>query len=472
MNKIIYQQLRTPNGFYIYDRSLDTIFTVTEDEYKEFKRLQHSEMASQSPVIKRYQKRGLLCENDVTVIQHPATDVLQHYCRNSLSSMILQVTQQCNLRCSYCAYSGAYHNRTHNSARMSFETAKKAIDFFLAKTRESSNIHFGFYGGEPLLEFDLIKCCVSYIKKVVEGKTVSFGITTNGTLLTDAIIQFLYENDFQLTVSIDGSKQEHDSCRVFPDGSGSFDIVMRNIRRVKELYSDYANKLMVSTVISPKADLNNMLEYFTSDEILSDTSMIMTPVTETGLKEQVNYKDSFFQVRKYEYLKLLLSLVGKLDQKDVSKLVAHSQRNFELLYRKLQQHIKTPSCIHHGGPCVPGLRRLFVMTDGRLFPCEKVGQSARCNQIGTIDSGFDLDNMNKLLNIGSLTANECKDCWALLNCKICAAELEYTEGQKEFTKKNKLKACEKSKRLAMTDLYEMCVLHEFGYRLNEEVIIL
>lgn len=472
MSQVVFQPLRTPRGCYIYDRSVDTIFAVSESEYQEFKRLQNAPDACDSPVIQRYQQRGLLRENHVTMIRHPATDALPHYCTNCLSSIILQVTQQCNLRCSYCAYSGAYHNRTHNSARMNFETAKRAIDFFLARAHESGRVHVGFYGGEPLLEFDLIKRCVAYVKEAVEGREITFGITTNATLLNDEKIQFLAENDVQLTISIDGSKQEHDACRVFPDGSGSFDIVMRSIRRVKELYPDYASRMMISTVVSPKSDLSHVLDYFSSDEVLSDTNIIMTPLVEAGLKEQIDYKDSFFQVRRYEYLKFLLSMIGKVDRKCVSQLVAHAKRDSERLYRQLQQHNEIPACVHHGGPCIPSVKRLFVMTDGTFFPCEKVSQSIACSRIGSVETGFQLENMERLLNIGSMTADACRNCWALSHCTICAAELDYTEGQQEFTLENKLKACEKSKRSVMADLYEMCVLHEFGYRLNEEVIIL
>jgi organic radical activating enzyme len=118
--------------------------------------------------------------------------------------MILQVTQQCNLRCQYCAYSGAYYNRTHNSARMSFETAKRAIDFLLARSHESDHVHVGFYGGEPLLEFDLIKRCVDYVKKSVEGRSITFGITTNATLLNDEkILEDRLHGDFNQTVRFD-----------------------------------------------------------------------------------------------------------------------------------------------------------------------------------------------------------------------------------------------------------------------------
>lgn len=165
-------------------------------------------------------------------------------------------------------------------------------------------------------------------------------------------------------------------------------------------------------------------------------------------------------------------MLGKIDHKCVSQLVQHTQRKSEQLYRTLQRHATIPRQMHHGGPCIPSVKKLFVMTDGRLFPCEKVSESIGCTQIGTLDNGFDLKNMESILNIGTLTENECIDCWALPNCRICAAQLEYVNGQTEFRKEDKLPACKQSKANMMADMYELCVLHEFGYRLNEEVIIL
>lgn len=472
MKHVVYQPLRTPQGCYIYDRSVDTIFAVPESEYTEFKQLRNCPDPCDSPIVQHYRQRGLLRENNVKVIRHPSTDALPHYCSDCLSSMILQVTQQCNLRCKYCAYSGAYYNRTHNSARMSFETAKQAIDFLLARSHESDHVHVGFYGGEPLLEFDLIKRCVDYIKKSVEGRTVTFGITTNATLLNDEKIRFLAENDVELTISIDGSKEEHDACRVFPDGSGSYDIVMHNIRRLIDLYPDYANRMMISTVVSPRSDLNHVLKYFHSSKAFFGRDIIMTPLVDVGLKKRVYYQDDFFQIRKFEYLKFLLSMLGKIDQKYVSPLVKSAKQDTEKLYRQLQKHNEIPASVHHGGPCIPGIRRMFVMTDGTILPCEKISQSIECSRIGSVETGFNLQNMEWLMNIGSMTEDACKDCWALSHCRICAAQIDYKGKQHGFTQEQNLTACEKSKSEVMADLYEMCVLHEFGYRLNEERIIL
>ena len=198
----------------------------------------------------------------------------------------------------------------------------------------------------------------------------------------------------------------------------------------------------------------------------------MTPLVDVGLKKRVYYQDDFFQIRKFEYLKFLLSMLGKIDQKYVSPLVKSAKQDTEKLYRQLQKHNEIPASVHHGGPCIPGIRRMFVMTDGTILPCEKISQSIECSRIGSVETGFNLQNMEWLMNIGSMTEDACKDCWALSHCRICAAQIDYKGKQHGFTQEQNLTACEKSKSEVMADLYEMCVLHEFGYRLNEERIIL
>ena len=109
-------------------------------EYQELRKVEKGELAAEkSPVIRKYQQQGLFHPNIVTAIRHPQTDILEHNAGKRLSQLILQVTQQCNLRCEYCAYSGIYEgNRTHANKNMDFETAKQAIDFFLAHSTENA----------------------------------------------------------------------------------------------------------------------------------------------------------------------------------------------------------------------------------------------------------------------------------------------------------------------------------------------
>lgn len=108
--------------------------------------------------------------NENVVVEHFETSLLESLYENSLNTIILQVTQNCNLRCQYCVYSGSYINRVHNNKRMSVEVAKQAIDFLAKHSMNSKEISIGFYGGEPLLEFSLIQEIVDYAERIFIGK--------------------------------------------------------------------------------------------------------------------------------------------------------------------------------------------------------------------------------------------------------------------------------------------------------------
>lgn len=137
-------------------------------------------------------------EREIEVIEHPETPYLPHLLAHNIEQLTLQVTQNCNLRCSYCVYGGSYINRHHCNKRMDFQMAKKAIDFALERSSDSRRLSIGFYGGEPFLEFELIKQCINYVHEMVEGKDVLFTVTTNGTLLTEDKMKFCLKMMYKL----------------------------------------------------------------------------------------------------------------------------------------------------------------------------------------------------------------------------------------------------------------------------------
>ena len=240
---------------------------------------------------------GIFIENP---IEHPDTDTLEFRANHLCRQLTLQVTQQCNLRCEYCAYSGIYKNRVHNNSNMDWETAKKAIDFFLSHSRDSKEIALGFYGGEPLLQFPLIKRCVAYIEKQVEGKNIRYAITTNGTLLTDEVIEFLEEHNVLLSLSLDGSKEEHDKHRKFQSGKGSFDLIMDRLRHLKERFPEYYKDITFMPVISADVDLKRVLHFFETDELLKNNTVRYNTLATTGLKpgmeDKVTYDEEKFDL--------------------------------------------------------------------------------------------------------------------------------------------------------------------------------
>lgn len=121
--------------------------------------------------------------------------------------LVLQVTQKCNLRCSYCVYSGDYKNRNHSQKEMSWETAKEAVDYLYGHSMSSEDIYISFYGGEPLLMFRLIKEVVEYVKREYCQRTVHFNLTTNGTLFTPEIVQYLLKIIYKLCLVWMGLKK-------------------------------------------------------------------------------------------------------------------------------------------------------------------------------------------------------------------------------------------------------------------------
>ena len=193
---VLIKCFETPNMKYVYDRSLDSVACVTNDEYKSLKEVEKTGKLPINNSLDRLIKNGFLKETVIHEIEHPETHNIKTLSEHYLNELVLQVTKQCNLRCKYCAYSGNYYNREHSSSRMRFETARKAIDFYLKRSDKFDKLSVAFYGGEPLLEFELIKKCVKYILENKGDKKVTFPMTTNGTLLTQEVTELLVEFSF------------------------------------------------------------------------------------------------------------------------------------------------------------------------------------------------------------------------------------------------------------------------------------
>jgi uncharacterized protein len=151
---------------------------------------------------------------------------------NGISTLLLLVAQSCNLRCSYCyADEGKYHD----SGKMDLDTAQKAVDFLLSKS-SSDKLSICFFGGEPLLNFALIKETVAYChdKEKETGKKFGFSMTTNGTLINEEIEKFIIENQIKTQISIDGDQKTHDANRYFSGKLGSYETVLKKTQSLRK----------------------------------------------------------------------------------------------------------------------------------------------------------------------------------------------------------------------------------------------
>lgn len=401
------------------------------------------------------------------------TSSLAYFYEHNLSAITLQVTQSCNLRCDYCIYSGKYNTRTHSGKRMTFEMAKRSIDYLLVHSDKSNELEIGFYGGEPLLEFDLIKKCVEYVEDKTVGRNPVYGITTNATLLNEEKIDFLVNHNFRTVISFDGPKEIHDKYRKFADsGRGSFDIVMKNVKHIKEKYPEYFKTNMVfNTVLNPKEGFSCIGDFLQKEELFQDAAFTAGIVSDIGLKksEKDDLLEQYIEEYNYEYFKLLLSKIGKLKNENVSLVVGNVFPNLVKIRGGKHREIgkELPDKWHRGGPCVPGDRAVFITVDGDFYPCEKVCENADMAVMGNIWDGIDVKKAEKILNIERYTSEECKNCWAYRYCDSC---IRYAEPGEKNLKDKLLQRCMRIKRSLEEDFKDYCVLREIGYDFEQATI--
>ncbi len=169
-----------------------------------------------------------------------APDIYENYVydfkkrRTVVKALCLHIAHDCNLACKYCfAEEGEYHGRR---ALMSFEVGKKALDFLVANSGNRVNLEVDFFGGEPLMNWDVVKRLVEYGRSLepAYNKKFRFTLTTNGVLLNEEILEFANKEMSNLVLSIDGRKQIHDRMRPFRGGQGSYDLIVPKFQRAAE----------------------------------------------------------------------------------------------------------------------------------------------------------------------------------------------------------------------------------------------
>lgn len=444
----------------MYDREINSILLVDESEFSAFQRIEKGKDNEDDwKLLKRYTEHGYLKESSLEEIVHPSTPLLGFYLSKQVTQLTMQVTQNCNLACAYCAYSGNYdHQRTHMNKKMSLDMMKKCADFLMGHSSNVSEVTLAFYGGEPLLEIENIKACVDYVEEKYTGRQVSYTLTTNGTLLTDEAIRFLKEKEFNLAISLDGPKDLHDRHRIFRDGRGSFDIIMQNLEHIKDSHPEFFEKINILSTVAPDADFACVHNFFNANEVLSDKKILQNTVNTFSTKDEITYEDLYVNTYKFENLKVLLAALGCYSKDKTSNLFASNLVAAEKLHGGIARIGIVKAC-HPSGPCVPSMRT-FINADGFIYPCERVGEQSEAVKIGHIDTGFDVKKAEAVLNIGRITEEECKTCWSFLNCGLCVAACE---GEKEFSRERRLKNCALTKRNTEDTLRTVCLLLENGY---------
>lgn len=466
INKINCHLFKGCGKYYVYDVPKNVILKINKDTYDELKRMYEEGIGESSKgTVEKLINEGYLSSQYIETIQHPMTMNMKSALDNSLHMLTLQVTQNCNLRCKYCVYSGSYINRKHNNKRMSFETAKKAIDYYILHSSQMTKLRFGFYGGEPTLEMELIRKCVSYINGCSLGKPVEYNLTTNATILNRDIIQFFIDNHFYLTISLDGSKEIQDKNRVYAEsGKGTFDKVIENISWLRKDFPDFLQRVHFNMVMDPVDGYSISNEFFMRDERVKGIEVNASQKNDVNYMEELSKSPEYYMNRSYEQFKVIFDYYRDIAD-DVSPLVSGYlggiKRNIADVLKGDESGYKIG---HPGGPCVPGLQRLFVNADGNFYPCERTNEESEMMIIGNVENGIDIDKARALLNVGRITESACKKCWAFRFCTSCAV---YAEDKDKLSAEKRLSRCNSIKSSVEANFREYCILKEFKMDFDE-----
>lgn len=454
-----------PTGKYFYDVYKNVVVKVKEETYNKLQYLckygDENNQLDYNEEITELLKDGFLSEKKDNIIIHPYTDLCDDYIDKKVQNVILQVTQNCNFKCRYCSFSGeGYLDRTRKNISMSWEIAKKSIDYVLLRNIECNHITFSFYGGEPLIEYDLIKKCIEYITDKAYGKTLNFSMTINGYLLNDEIINFFIKHKVKLTFSIDGPKIIHDkNRRLLGTGEGTFDVIINNLKKIYDLDFNFFKSISVNAVWDLEEDYDKVLDFFNSHYLLKELNVVIEVVNSGRINTAFTITKENLEKQSKFICKCILANINLIDmEKNIQyKRIIDSYIKFCSSFEEMDNLSKE---IHHSGPCIPGYHRLFIDVNGNFLPCEKISGNSEVMKIGNIYKGFNIQKIKELLNIGKLTENECKNCWAINLCSICPI---YVDNLDSLSRKFKLDRCSIMKKQLIKDIKDNIILKEIGF---------
>lgn len=359
--------------------------------------------------IKSLEKDGKLFSED------EYEDLAVDFKNNSkvIKALCLHVAHTCNLNCSYCfASQGKYQG---DRALMSFETGKQAFDFLIANSGTRRNLEVDFFGGEPLMNFEVVKELVAYARKVEKehNKNFRFTLTTNGVLLDDDVIEFLNKEMSNVVLSLDGRKEVHDHFRVDYSGNGSYDKILPKFKNLVEKRKG-ENYYMRGTFTHNNVDFTKDIFHMAD---LGFKELSMEPV--------VCPPDDPYALTK-EDLPVLFEQYEILTKEMVRRKKAGEGFTF---YHYMLDLTNGPCIYKRITGCGSGTEYMAVTPWGDLYPCHQfVGDEEY--KLGDIWNGVDnIKVQDKFRHCNAYSRAECKNCWAKLYCSGgCAANSYHATG--------------------------------------------
>ena len=360
--------------------------------------------------VAELEKDGKLFSEDV--YENLAIDFKNN--SNVIKAMCLHVAHTCNLNCSYCfASQGKYQG---DRALMSFEVGKQAFDFLIANSGTRRNLEVDFFGGEPLMNLDVVKQLVEYARSVEKqhNKNFRFTLTTNGLLLDDEVTEFLNKEMDNVVLSLDGRKDVHDRFRKDYTGKGSYDLIVPKFQRFVEKRGD-KSYYMRGTFTHENVDFTNDILHMAD---LGFKELSMEPVVcPPGDPYALTEADKPMLYQQYEKL--------------ATEMLERKKNGKPITFYHYMLDLKNGPCIYKRiTGCGSGTEYMAVTPWGELFPCHQFVGDPKYS-LGDVWKGItNKTAQDEFRSCNAYSRPECKECWAKLYCSGgCAANSYHATGK-------------------------------------------
>ena len=383
------------------DKSQEDIAVAIKDKY--------GDLYSDEDINDAYSDITELKDNGLLFTEDVYKDVIIDFKKRKtvVKALCLHIAHDCNLACKYCfADEGEYHGQKREL--MSLEVGKKALDFLIENSGNRINLEVDFFGGEPLMNFDVVKEIVAYgrMREKEAGKNFRFTLTTNGVLLNDDVIDFCNKEISNVVLSLDGRKCIHDDMRPTRNGKGSYDIVVPKFQKFVEQRGDKSYYVRGTFT-------RNNLDFAEDFKLMADLGFKEISIEPVVSPDTCDYaiREEDLETIYAEYDKLACDII---ERHKAGKPITFFHYMLDL----------------NGGPCVykrlsgcgSGTEYLAVTPQGALYPCHQfVGIDEF--ELGNVYEGIkktDIVEEFKLCNV--YAKDKCKDCFARFYCSGgCAA---------------------------------------------------
>ena len=387
----------------------DTIVDRILDKYNDLPDVTESEVLECIEDIKALEAAGKLWSKD------EYEELATNFKNNSkvIKALCLHVAHTCNLNCSYCfASQGKYQG---DRALMSFEVGKQAFDFLIANSGTRRNLEVDFFGGEPLMNWDVVKQLVAYARSIEKehNKNFRFTLTTNGILLDDEVIDFLNKEMSNVVLSLDGRPEINDHFRRDYAGNGSYDRIVPKFKRLVEKREGKGYYLR-GTFTHNNVDFTNDIFHMAD---LGFTELSMEPV--------VCPPDDPYALTDEDLPKLF-------EQYEIlaKEMIKRKKEGRGFTFYHYMLDLKHGPCIYKRiTGCGSGTEYMAVTPWGELFPCHQFVGDPKYSLGNVYDGLTNPDVQNEFRSCNAYARPECKDCWARLYCSGgCAANSYHATG--------------------------------------------